>query len=771
MTYQLFSNKLFGVCIIFILLTGGNLLADSSNSLFINEFMASNSSKFADPQGEYDDWIEIYNKGDDPVSLMGMYLTDDLTNPAKWQFPDITLEPGGFLIVWADEDLEDEGMHCDFKLSASGEALGLFNADQTAVDTVTFEAQSENISFGRYTDGSDDWQFFSSPSPGTANTDTVSGDTDGNGTVDMADAIIALKIFTGMPTTLTAGDINGDGKSGLEEVIYIVRKLSEVSKTSEAARPEGWNDETHGNEAVPDYDAVFSDGQVRKIELIIDPADWQAMMDDMTDIYGEFGTDGNQPPADNNQRPQQNDQFPNDNQPPGDNQMIQAATDACVGKNEGDACTMTMQEQTVSGSCISDREVFVCRPDNMDDEILGDQMPDGGIPDDGMAGGGDQMPDAGKPDGGMEGDGNLELADRNPIWKPCTFRFENKVWNHVGVRFKGNSSLSSTWRSGIWKLPFRFDFDQFEDDYPEIDNQRFYGFKQLTLSSSYKDDSLIREKVAADIFRDAGVPAPRTAFYRVYIDHGEGSEYFGLYTMVEVPADPMLDSYFGNSDGNLYKPEGSGATFATFDMASFDKETNEDEADRSDIIALFDALHSSRDNATAWRACLEKTLNVDGFLRWLAVNTLIQNWDTYGAMTHNFYLYTNSEDGRINWIPWDNNEALKGSDSGDRGSLSLSLAEVTDSWPLIRYLADDPAYWEKYVSFIGETARGAFEPEKMKAIYQAASDLIRPYVVGDEGEKEGYTFLNNAAEFDAAIEYLNTHVEARYEAALEFIEK
>ncbi len=112
---------------------------------------------------------------------------------------------------------------------------------------------------------------------------------------------------------------------------------------------------------------------------------------------------------------------------------------------------------------------------------------------------------------------------------------------------------------------------------------------------------------------------------------------------------------------------------------------------------------------------------------------------------------------------------MGGGGGGDRGAISLSLSEATETWPLIRYLADDPIYWAKYVSFVKETAEGVFDPERMKAIYKAAHDLIRPYTVGDEGEKEGYTFLKNAEDFDTALEYLNTHVDSRRNDALQFL--
>ena len=361
------------------------------------------------------------------------------------------------------------------------------------------------------------------------------------------------------------------------------------------------------------------------------------------------------------------------------------------------------------------------------------------------------------------------FADENPIWAPCTVEFEGKTWWYVGIRFKGQSTLKDAWRMGIGKLPFRFDFDEFEDEYPETDDQRFFGFKKLSLANNSHDPSELREKVAHDIFRDAGVPAPRTAFYRVYVDVGEGSTYFGLYTMTEIPDDPMLDAQFGNDDGNLYKPE---STWASFDEADFDKKTNEDEADYGDVQAAITALHADRSDAAQWRAGLEAVFDVDGFLRWLAVNTVIQNWDTYGNMAQNCFVYGDTaDDGRLTWIPWDNNEALKdGSDGSVRPPLSLELDEVGDNWPLIRCLADDPVYWSTYVAYVRETIEGEFAVEAAQARLQAAHDLIAPYVTGADGEQPGYTFLLNSWEFDTELDHLLDHVEQRNNATIKFLE-
>ncbi len=142
----------------------------------------------------------------------------------------------------------------------------------------------------------------------------------------------------------------------------------------------------------------------------------------------------------------------------------------------------------------------------------------------------------------------------DPIFVPCTFTFNDTDWYQVGIRFKGNSSLSTAYSSGCQKLSFKLDFDEFEDDYPELKNQRFYGFKQLNLNSNYNDESMMRDKVAADLMRDFGLASAHATFCTVYIDYGDGPTYFGVYTLLEEIDDTVIESQFISGDGNLYKP-------------------------------------------------------------------------------------------------------------------------------------------------------------------------------------------------------------------------
>jgi len=140
----------------------------------INEVLASNNRFLPDPQGQFDDWIELYNRGDEPINMAGMYLTDDPAVPTKWQFPATsaaltTIPAQGYLIVWADGD-NAPGLHASFKLSAEGETVALYDRDgATLVDSVTFGTQTSDISYGRFPDGSDTWMPLTIPSPGVLN--------------------------------------------------------------------------------------------------------------------------------------------------------------------------------------------------------------------------------------------------------------------------------------------------------------------------------------------------------------------------------------------------------------------------------------------------------------------------------------------------------------------------------------------------------------------------------------------------------------------------
>ncbi|RED42678.1 CotH protein [Winogradskyella eximia] len=418
-----------------------------------------------------------------------------------------------------------------------------------------------------------------------------------------------------------------------------------------------WTTETHSKDADPDFDEVFEDNAVKRIDIVITESRWGNMLDDMTNLYGAFGG----------------------------------------------------------------------------------------------------------------GNGSFSDDDEDPIFVPAEVFYNGIEWYRVGVRFKGNSSLASSWANGILKLSFKLDFDEFEDDYPQIDNQRFYGFKKLSLKNNYNDKSQLREKVAGDVFRNAGLAGSHTAFYTVYVDHGDGPIYFGLYTMVEEVDDTVLDTQFSDDDGNLYKPDGDAASFAygTYDENEFVKKTNEDDADFSDVQSLYTIINDATrtSDPVTWRTNLDAVLDTDVFLKYLATNTVIQNWDTYGKMTHNYYLYNNPDTNKLTWIPWDNNEALQTGNMG--GSLPLDFSGLSSSqWPLIGYLYADEVYKAQYNAYVQEVVDGAFDVNTIQSQYATYSTLIEPYATT---ELDGYSFLNSSSDFQTAVSTLNSHVVSRATAVSNYL--
>jgi len=147
--------------------------------LVINEFMADNNDILADNYGEFDDWIEIYNPGQRSVNTKGMFLTDDsdLAEPNLWPMPELIIAPNQYVLIWADNQPTQGNLHATFKLSASSDDVILVDIDSISViDSVDFDSQKENYSFGRIPNGQGPWRVLGSPSPLAENIPFSPGD-------------------------------------------------------------------------------------------------------------------------------------------------------------------------------------------------------------------------------------------------------------------------------------------------------------------------------------------------------------------------------------------------------------------------------------------------------------------------------------------------------------------------------------------------------------------------------------------------------------------
>ena len=494
---------------------------------------------------------------------------------------------------------------------------------------------------------------------------------------------------------------------------------------SNTLKAEKQSDETstpsHSKSAAPDYSLVFPDNKVNRIDIQIDTTQWNSMLTDLEEKLGG-PADGGGP------------------RPP-------------LGNNMGAHTPPPMKPGAARGG----------RPGG-----FGGPPEHGGRPmlaenDSIMPGRGRRM--------GMPNDLSI-----NPSWAYCSVLFNNETWNGVGIRFRGNSSLRSTFQSGSKKFSFKLDFDQFEDEFPETKNQRFYGFKQLNLKNNFNDNTFMHEKVASDLFAEFGIVSPKTSFYEVYVDFGEGPEYFGLYTLVEEVDDTVIETNFSDKHGNLYKPEGEGASFAagSFSKSDMNKKTNKKSKDYSDVQQLYSVLNSPlrTKKPEQWKEQLTAIFDVPIFLKWLAANTVIQNWDTYGNMTHNFYLYHDSSSEQLVWIPWDNNEAFQAGKMG--GGLPLSLNNVTENWPLIRYIIDDNEWNAMYQDFVSEFSTKIFTPEKMSQTFDTYQQLISGSVALEQEkqpQQEQHPFFREEANLETAVEFLKEHVYERQSEVEQYLQQ
>lgn len=133
------------------------VLPASHAQVVINEIMANNTQAVANGR-DFPDYVELLNRSGTPASLSGFSLTDDPLNPRRFVFPDVTIPPGGYLVVWCDTNTGSPGLHAGFGVGAGGEQVLLYAANgSTVLDEVTFGMQPTDLSVGRVPDGTGAW--------------------------------------------------------------------------------------------------------------------------------------------------------------------------------------------------------------------------------------------------------------------------------------------------------------------------------------------------------------------------------------------------------------------------------------------------------------------------------------------------------------------------------------------------------------------------------------------------------------------------------------
>ena len=378
------------------------------------------------------------------------------------------------------------------------------------------------------------------------------------------------------------------------------------------------------------------------------------------------------------------------------------------------------------------------------------------------------------------------------------FWFDGELVPDVAIRPKGNSSLKQAVNSKSPRFSLKVDFNLFNSA------RTFRGLKKLNFNNGWSDPTLIRERLAYELFDQMGIPTPRTAHVDLWIN----DTHLGVYTMVEQIDKTFLSQHFPRNDGNLYKPEmpaaylnwteaeleeqrarwgtdgqdesvnildiniGGGKwgdileAFQLGESAAADEvvtpkppnvppgqpqpgmpqrqqrdyleamglKTNENNPDHAALLQFLDVLNNEPDETFPTE--IEKVLDVDEALRFLAVSTLIVHLDNYLGIGHNYYLYEG--DGKFSIIPWDLNMAFGTFSNGiDRdGLINFYIDEPTAGpvaeRPLVYRLLSYQPYLDAYHGYLEELLDGPFSLAVMESRIDQLADMIRPYVEADE---------------------------------------
>ena len=365
----------------------------------------------------------------------------------------------------------------------------------------------------------------------------------------------------------------------------------------------------------------------------------------------------------------------------------------------------------------------------------------------------------------------------------CTVVIDGESFSNVGIRGKGNTSLSSVSSMDSDRYSFKIEFDQYDS------TKSYHGLDKLSLNNLIQDNTLMKDYLVYQMMNEFGVAAPLCGYVYITVN----GEDWGLYLAVEGVEDSFLRRNYGNDHGELYKPDsmdmgGGRGNGRDFNMEDFDgrssdfssappgggqmpspggnrgfgggmpeqsnmggmgssdvklqyvgddpgsyssifgnAKTDITDADQTRLIQALEALSEGEN--------IGSVVDVDAVLRYFVVHNYVVNGDSYtGSMVHNYYLYEN--DGLLSMIPWDYNLAFGGFQGGQA---SAAVNDPIDSPLSVSGDGDRPmADWifadGEYTALYHQYFREFLDTVDIGGLIDQASDLISPYVEKDPGK-------------------------------------
>ncbi len=406
-------------------------------------------------------------------------------------------------------------------------------------------------------------------------------------------------------------------------------------------------------------------------------------------------------------------------------------------------------------------------------------------------------------------DSFLETCE-NEEYAACTVVIDGESYRQVGIRAKGNTSLSSVRQMGSSRYSFKLEFDQYDS------TASYHGLDKLCLNNLIQDNTMMKDYLVYQMMRQMGVASPLCSYTYITVN----GEDWGLYLAVEGIEEGFLQRNYGSNYGQLYKPDstgigggrGNGKDFNPADLnpdasqktgstqmpgkpeppqnaseapenTGKNPETGENpgkpgsEMSSADLkLQYIDAnpdsypniFNNAKTDATASDQArliealrklsageeLETTIDVNAVLRYFVVHNFVCNGDSYtGSMIHNYYLY--EQNGQLSMLPWDYNLAFGTFQGGDAASavneaIDLSLPDR----PMAAWIFENEAYTELYHQYFREFLNTV----DITSIIESTAEHIAPYVAQDPGK------FCTCEEFEAGVTALKAFIACRTES-------
>ncbi len=325
-------------------------------------------------------------------------------------------------------------------------------------------------------------------------------------------------------------------------------------------------------------------------------------------------------------------------------------------------------------------------------------------------------------------------------WAEGSLTINGQHLNGIGARYKGNASFNLMRGSLKRNMKIKLDWTNKDQNYNSVET--------LNLNAGGLDPSKLRDAFSYWLFREAGVPAPRTTFAEMTltIPGRYEKEHLGIYTIVEQVNKSFLKDRFGSKKGLLMKPEGIASVEYHGDDWRFYAPLYrpDDEPLLAQSMRVMDFANVvNLSNEKQFRDSISSYLDIDGFLRFIAVNALIVNLDTLLAMPQNYYLHLSKDTNKFVFFPWDLDISFAGWPLGgkpvDQMKLSLAHPHSSDAHKLIDRLLAMESVKLRYDKIISQLVEGIFSKEQ----------LIKKF------EKLERTILDSRERDTAAIESRN----------------